>query len=84
MMNFEIQEAKYPSQFNFMQIWSIHDDYKDILAKTWETNVVSCPMFILDKKKLKLLKSNMKIWNKKSFGNINERVKQPEDELNNI
>lgn len=83
LMNFEIHEAKYPSQFKYMQMWSLHEDCKAIISKTWETNMVGHPMFILFKK-LKLLKAYLKFWNNISFGNIHEMVKLAKDKLNNI
>ncbi|CAL5192271.1 unnamed protein product [Lathyrus oleraceus] len=64
-------------------MWEICDDYKDIVAKSQEANVVGFPMFILDRK-LKLLKDNLKVWNKSSFGNIHAKVKKEESNLNII
>lgn len=83
LMTFDYKEISHPSQFKFMQMWAMHDDFKDIVAKSWETNVVGRPMFILDRK-LKILKDKLKVWNKSSFGNIHVRVKDGESNLNRI
>lgn len=74
LITFDYKETRHPSQFKFIQMWEICDDCKDIVAKSQETNVVGFPVFILDRK-LKLLKDNLKVWNKSSFGNIHAKVK---------
>lgn len=75
LITFDYKETRHPSQFKFIQMWEICNDCKDIVAKSQETNVVGFPMFILDRK-LKLLKDNLKVWNKSSFGNIHAKVKK--------
>ncbi|MCH80720.1 DUF4283 domain protein, partial [Trifolium medium] len=46
----------------------------------WNTLVVGCPMFILSQK-LKMLKDKLRIWNKDSFGNVQNMVRQAEIKL---
>ena len=64
-------------------MWSLHEDCRNLIQQSWNTNVVGCPMFILNQK-LKTLKQNLKIWNKMVFGNVNILVKEAEQKLVSI
>jgi len=44
-----------------------------LIHDSWKNNVVGCPMFVLQHK-LKRLKIELKIWNKKSFCNVQNEV----------
>jgi len=44
-----------------------------LIHDSWANKVVGCPMFILQHK-LKRLKIELRDWNKKSFGNVNNAV----------
>jgi hypothetical protein len=61
-------------------MWTLHDDYKNIVAASWNEPVVGCPMFVLSQK-LKSLKLKLKTWNKETFGNVHELVKNAETHL---
>jgi len=83
LLEFHIQEIKFASQFKFMQMWSLHPDCSALISEVWNTTVVGCPMYILNRK-LKLLKEKLKEWNKNTFGNVTDNVKVAEDLLNHI
>ncbi|KEH25507.1 hypothetical protein MTR_6g025095 [Medicago truncatula] len=54
-----------------------HHVWQDLFQShnCWNTQFIGCPMFILNQK-LKHLKSTLKVWNKNTFGNVNDQVKQ--------
>ncbi|PNX83757.1 ribonuclease H, partial [Trifolium pratense] len=64
-------------------MWALHDDCKNIIASSWNDNVVGCPMYILNTK-LKRLKDRLRIWNKDVFGNVHAYVKDAEMKLQDI
>lgn len=81
IMEFIINPHQFKSQF--MKMWSLHDDCKNIVSNSWNTHIVGCPMLVLSKK-LQILKSNLKMWNKTVFGNVHQLVSQAESNLQNI
>lgn len=62
---------KFTYQFKFMQMWTLQKDCKNIVSQSWNTKMYGCPMYVLDKK-LRILKDNLKYWNKNTFGNVQE------------
>lgn len=64
-------------------MWTLYDACKDIVNQSWNTNVVGCHMHILSQK-LKLLKTNLKVWNREVIGNIHENVSEAENNLQAI
>ena len=81
LMDFKLLEtSSFASQFKFMRMWSMHQDCRQIVQECWNTTVVRCPMFVLNRK-LKILKERLKIWNKESFGNVHEFVTSAEQKL---
>lgn len=83
ILNFQLQETNFASQFKFHKIWSSHPDCKAIIENFWNTHVIGCPMVIFNKK-LKLLKKELKAWNKNSFRNIHEQVKKAEEKVEQV
>jgi len=83
LLEFYFQETSFASQFKFMQMWSLHPNCSALISKVWNTPVVGCPMFILNRK-LKMLKEKLKEWNKNIFGNVTDNVKVVEDLLKHI
>jgi hypothetical protein len=64
-----------------MKMWSLKDDCRPLITNSWNTNVISCPMFVLNKK-LKILKKNLKVWNKNCFGNAQTMVRDAAKKVN--
>ncbi|XP_019420741.1 PREDICTED: uncharacterized protein LOC109330928 [Lupinus angustifolius] len=71
------------SSFKFLKMWLSHSDCRRLVADSWKTNIVGCPMFILVQK-LRRLKCDLKSWNLNVFGNIHLRVKEAIDEMDII
>jgi hypothetical protein len=64
-------------------MWTLHNTCKDLISNLWNTHIVGSPMFILSRK-LKILKEQLKSWNKVVFGNVHSYVKDAEDNLADI
>ncbi|XP_019432044.1 PREDICTED: uncharacterized protein LOC109339110 [Lupinus angustifolius] len=69
--------------FRFHNMWIQHHDCRRLVAEMWNTPLVGCPMFILSQK-LKLLKKELRTWNKTVFGNVHDRVKNASALLDSV
>lgn len=54
-------------------MWTEHSDCIRVIRETWAKPVNGCPMVVLSNK-LKCLKSELKVWNKQVFGDVNLKV----------
>jgi hypothetical protein len=61
----------------------MHSDCRQVIADSWSNVVLGNPMHILSTK-LKLLKNNLKIWNKNYFGTVNDLVSSAETNLQQV
>ncbi|KAL8470805.1 hypothetical protein ACS0TY_033399 [Phlomoides rotata] len=73
--------------FRFLNYWISHPTFKEFFEKKWaEYNIEGWSGFIL-KEKLKLLRQDLKTWNKEVFGIMEEKIaekKQVIEELDTI
>lgn len=83
LFEFSNHDIQFASNFKFMKMWIEHDDCINIVKQSWNSNVVGCPMYILSRK-LKILKENLKTWNKVTFGNIHSQLKLATQKLDDI
>jgi len=83
LLDFETSYTRFMSQFKFLNMWTLHEGCRQVIQDSWNTNVVGCPMFVLNQK-LKIFKQNFKVWNKNVFGNVHLLVKDAEQKLNVI
>jgi hypothetical protein len=75
LFEFKNLHSQIPSSFKFLKMWIAHQDCVNVVQQSWNVNVVGCPMYVLSEK-LKILKKNLKTWNKNVFGNVHENVKK--------
>ena len=61
------------SLFRFENTWLKVEGFKDILKSWWEGDNFSGPSSFILAKKLKVLKSKLKEWNKNTFGKVEYR-----------
>ncbi|XP_019447354.1 PREDICTED: uncharacterized protein LOC109350586 [Lupinus angustifolius] len=61
--------------FRFHKMWVSHSYCKRLVSATWSKSVIGCPMFVLAQN-LRMLKLELKGWNKNVFCNIHLRVSQ--------
>ncbi|KAK2352799.1 hypothetical protein QL285_090510 [Trifolium repens] len=83
LLDFKLNLISVASQFKFLRMWSTHPECEGIIKDCWNVVFHGCPMYILSNK-LKLVKQKLKIWNKGTFGNVHELVKNAENKLNFI
>jgi hypothetical protein len=83
LLDFKLSSISFASQFKFLRMWTLHPDCDTIVKDCWKSEVVGCPMYILNKK-LKHLKEKLKSWNKESFGNVHDYVSSAEAKLQQI
>ncbi|XP_058760550.1 uncharacterized protein LOC131633894 [Vicia villosa] len=83
LLNWIISRVHYSSQFRFLKMWTSSMECLQVVKDSWSTNLVGYPMFILDRK-LKILKNNLKEWNRNNFGDVKVKVKNAEAHLQNI
>ncbi|XP_058783218.1 uncharacterized protein LOC131657884 [Vicia villosa] len=83
LLYFSFSSQRRASRFKFLAMWTLDYSCKTLISTVWASSVVGCPMFILAKK-LKLLKTSLKAWNKDVFGNIHFLVLEATDDLSSI
>lgn len=69
-----------PKPFKFINTWLDHPQFKTFLLNKWESYEISGCAGFVPKEKLKLLKAELKTWNRKVFGHpestIDEKTKE--------
>ncbi|XP_068498573.1 uncharacterized protein [Phaseolus vulgaris] len=68
------------NNFRFFSMWLQDTSCLKLIHDSWANQVVGCPMFILQLK-LKMLKLELRDWNKNSFGNVHNGVLLKQDIL---
>lgn len=63
-----VRESK-PSSFRFFNMWTISEEFGEIVQAGWQKQVQGCGMYKVVKK-LKMLKYDLKVLNKNTFSNI--------------
>lgn len=63
LLSLSRETRSYASSFKIMSMWNSHSDSKRLVKEVWCTDVQGCPMSRLSQK-LKLMKKELKIWNK--------------------
>ncbi|XP_068503760.1 uncharacterized protein [Phaseolus vulgaris] len=61
-----------PKPFRFLDIWQEDKEFENFIKSKWESYVVQGNEIIVLKEKLKMLKSDLKGWNKDVFGHIDK------------
>lgn len=64
-------------------MWLDHPDCAKIVAEVWSRPFAGYPMAILSQK-LKDLKLELKVWNKCSFGDVHQKVKDALAEVDKL
>lgn len=73
-----------PKPFKFLNLWIQEKGFKEVVEKEWtETKVTGWSGYIL-KEKLKSLKVRIHKWNDSNFGQLERRISQKTDEVNEL
>lgn len=83
LLQFNCQEVMFKSQFIFLHMWILQQDYYKVVESSWNSKFIGILMYVLSKK-LQILIGNLKAWNKSSFGNVRAQIKQVEKDLISI
>eukprot|EP00253_Pinus_taeda_P032540 PITA_32540 len=71
--------------FRFEAFWLSHPEFKEFITTTWQnSNPIEQSKMARFQKKLKLLKGEIKRWNKNTFGNVFEEKEKILQDLKNI
>jgi hypothetical protein len=73
LLDIHFNALMYASNFEFLKMWSHHSECFNFISQVWSTQVFGSPMQKLSQK-LKILKGELKTWNKNVFGDINNEV----------
>ena len=75
LLDFQTSSVRYSSNFKFLKMWSHYNNCSSFIKQVLSNQVLGSPMHILSHK-LKILKGELKTWNKTVFGNIHNEVKK--------
>ncbi|XP_028065848.1 uncharacterized protein LOC114268811 [Camellia sinensis] len=70
-----------PKPFRFINAWCLHPKFKEAVKNCWEGTKVSGWASYKLLKKLGNLRVHLRRWNCEVFGNLDEQLKQAEDEI---
>lgn len=70
-----------PKPFRFLNAWFTYPDFKSFCSEKWSGYEVSGRGGYVLKEKIKLLKEDLKVWNKEIFGNIGNSIEKYRQEL---
>ncbi|CAK8539202.1 unnamed protein product [Lathyrus sativus] len=71
-----------PKPFKFFSAWLKYEDFFPFVEKAWKSYRVSGRNMFIFKEKLKLLKTDLKVWNKQIFGILDLKVSDAVKEIN--
>ncbi|XP_059650734.1 uncharacterized protein LOC132296560 [Cornus florida] len=83
VINIFRQFTSGPKPFKMLKIWCLQDGIMEVIKKAWDVPIPATPIHIL-LKKLRKVKAAVKLWNKESFGDIEERVLTTKKSLEEI
>lgn len=73
-----------PRPFRVMNCWLLHNDFERFVSDKWkELRVQRWGSFVI-KEKLKLLKQHLKVWNTRSFGNMDDKIQQATKDIKQL
>ncbi|KAF7844182.1 ribonuclease H [Senna tora] len=69
--------------FRFENLWLLFDSCQHVVSNSWDININSSPDIILHEK-LNWLRGNLRFWNKREVGNIQQKIKDLSNLLEKI
>ncbi|MQL98843.1 hypothetical protein Taro_031558 [Colocasia esculenta] len=77
-----VTDTRPPARFVFQAMWTYHDSFLDVIKLTWNEYTTWHPNpFTIFLMKLKAIKQALRVWNKNTFGNVEDNVKRLELEV---
>lgn len=73
-----------PKPFRFINAWTLHPKFGSVVKEFWEKFVILGWAGFKVAGKLKGLKEVLKVWNREVFGNVQECIKEVENQINSL
>ncbi|XP_015169026.1 uncharacterized protein [Solanum tuberosum] len=83
LIQFTNTEKVFTKYFKFLNAWTDHPQFLEVMGKIWSFECQGNPMWILHQK-LKRTGSLLSTWSKDTYGDIFEVPKRLEQEINNL
>ncbi|XP_027151803.1 uncharacterized protein LOC113751855 [Coffea eugenioides] len=69
-----------PRSFRFLDVWRSHGNFLKVVRQAWEVECEGRPVRVL-LLKLKAVKHALRVWNKDSFGNVTDQVREGKEQV---
>ncbi|KAL8544459.1 hypothetical protein ACS0TY_004856 [Phlomoides rotata] len=70
-----------PRPFRFINAWVKHPNFKEFFEAKWSSYQVNGWAVFRLKEKLKLLRNDLKVWNKEVFGELDKNIREKQGEI---
>ncbi|KAL8511127.1 hypothetical protein ACS0TY_017812 [Phlomoides rotata] len=70
--------------FKCLNAWFSHPNFKEFVSNKWVNYIVDGWGSFIVKEKLKLLKADLKEWNKQVFGNLDEKIERHKQAIHEL
>lgn len=80
LVNIQMSSHGAGKAFRYLSVWAGHSSFMDLVSQSWESPIEGRPMVKFAKKLFRLRKV-LAIWNRTTFGRIDQQVHNAEDEV---
>ncbi|XP_070034325.1 uncharacterized protein [Nicotiana tomentosiformis] len=78
LMTCGVQTTKFVKPFRFLNFWTKHATFMDVVRQNWEADFIRDP-FLMLKQNIKRVKASLSKWNRETFGDIFKQLTILED-----
>ncbi|XP_070031692.1 uncharacterized protein [Nicotiana tomentosiformis] len=78
LMTCGVQTTKFVKPFRFLNFWTKHATFMDVVRQNWEADFIGDP-FLMFKQNIKRVKAALSKWNRETFGDIFKQLAILED-----
>nr|XP_009787216.1 PREDICTED: uncharacterized protein LOC104235200 [Nicotiana sylvestris] len=78
LMTYREQTTNFVKPFRFLNFWTKHATFMDVVRQNWEVDFIRDPFFMF-KQKLKRVKAALSKWSRETFGDIFKQLAILED-----
>ncbi|XP_075076724.1 uncharacterized protein LOC107810356 [Nicotiana tabacum] len=78
LMTYREQTTNFVKPFRFLNFWTKHATFMDVVRQNWEVDFIRDPIFMF-KQKLKRVKAALSKWSRETFGDIFKQLAILED-----
>ncbi|XP_060198361.1 uncharacterized protein LOC132627183 [Lycium barbarum] len=80
LIQFSVTEEPYVKYFRFLNFWTEHEQFLEVVKEVWDKECQGNPLWILHQK-LKKTASRLNRWSRETFGNVHENPKKWESDI---